>query len=145
MVIVTVLTKASKEALQDLNGLMRELREGQSGSKPATLTELKQILADKNTVVIVAKDGERIVGVATLTIIQKLGKRIAYVEDVVVGSAFRGQGVGEKMMRKLIAVARTKKVMKLGLTSRPARVAGNELYQKVGFTQKETNVYRLNL
>lgn len=144
MVIVTVLTEATKETLQDLNVLMHELREGQTVSD-GTLPGLKQMLADKNTTLVVAKDGDRIVGVATLYVIQKIGKRIATVEDVVVASDYRGQGLGEKIIRKLIAIARTKKVTTLGLTSRPARVAGNKLYQKVGFVQKETNVYRLKL
>lgn len=144
MVIVTVLTEASKEIVQDLNVLMHELREGQTVSD-GTLPELKQVLADKNTTLVVAKDGDRIVGVATLYVIQKIGKRIATVEDVVVASSYRGQGLGEKIMQKIIAVARMRKVQTIGLTSRPERVAGNKLYQKLGFTQKETNVYRLKL
>lgn len=31
------------------------------------------------------------------------------------------------------------------LTSRPARVAANILYQSVGFEQKTTNVYKLKV
>ena len=31
------------------------------------------------------------------------------------------------------------------LTSNPTRIAANKLYQKLGFEQKQTNVYRMNL
>ena len=31
------------------------------------------------------------------------------------------------------------------LTSNPTRITANKLYQKLGFEQKQTNVYRMNL
>ena len=76
---------------------------------------------------------------------QKLDKRIGSVDDVVVDNAYRGQGLGAAIMHKVIEVAQEQKLKALSLTSRPARVAGNKLYQKLGFVQKETNVYRLKL
>jgi len=33
----------------------------------------------------------------------------------------------------------------VALTSRPSRVAANELYKKMGFVQYETNVYKYML
>lgn len=145
MITVTVLSEASEDVLHDLNYLMEELRKDQSPLRQASLSELKGILANKNIAVVVAKHGKRIVGVATLYVIQKIGKRVAAAEDVVVHSDYRGQGLGEKIIRKLIAVARARKAQSIGLTARPSRIAGNKLYQKMGFVQKETNVYRLKL
>ena len=145
MVTVALLKEASAGVLNDLNGLMSELREGQSDLKSASLDDLELILANENIAMVVAMDGEHVVGVASLFILQKLGKRIADVEDVVVSNAYRGQGIGQKIMEEILAVARVRGVESVGLTSRPARVAGNKLYQKLGFTQKETNVYRLKL
>lgn len=144
MITVSVLTKASKEVLQDLNRLMAQLRPGQPVRR-GSLSELAEIIGNKHTAVVVAKEGSRIIGAATLFIIQKVGRRTGHVEDVVVDQGYRGQGVGEKVMRKLIAVARAKKLHSIALTSRPERVAGNKLYQKLGFARKETNVYRLKL
>ncbi len=142
---ITTLSKVSAKELADLNHLMRQLRQHRSRARLATLSELKRIVANKNIVIVIAKNGKRIVGVGSLYIVPKLGRRIAYVEDVVVDSDFRGQGLGEMIVRKLIAVARTKKIQTIGLTSRPERIAGNKLYQKVGFIQKKTNAYRLEL
>ncbi len=139
---IVKLTRASREAAKDISSLLAQLREDPSEHK-AALSELRDITTNKNVVFIVAKDGKKIVGMAMLYVMQKLGKRIAYVEDVVVLSEYRGRGLGEKIMRAIIATARAKKVRTLNLTSRPARVAANKLYQKLGFEQKETNVYRM--
>ena len=94
---------------------------------------------------IVAQEGKRIVGVGSLYTILNLGRKRGEVEDVVVDSAYRGQGLGEKIMRALIRSARKQRLVSLHLTSRSARVAANKLYQKLGFVRKETNVYRLKL
>lgn len=141
---IVKLTRASKEAVADISKLLTQLRENPKEHK-ASLSDLRDITADKKAVLIVAKDGQKIVGMATLYIMQKFSKRTAHVEDVVVGSAYRGKGLGEKIMRAVIAAAQAKKVRTLHLTSRPVRVAANKLYQKLGFQSKETNVYRMKL
>ncbi len=134
------LTQVSKEVLGDLNRLLTQLR----GTGPhGSLSELRDIVGDKKIVMVVAKDEKRIVGVGTLYIMQKIGKRSAHIEDVIVDGEYRGQGLGKKITQALIAAAKAKKVKSLYLTSRPARVAANKLYQKVGFKQHETNVYRM--
>ncbi len=145
MVDISELKDATENALRDLNELVAELREDQQEKWPCTLPELQKMMASEDTVVAVAKDGERIVGVATLYVVQKIGKIIAYIEDVVVHSDYRGQGLGEKIMMYLIDEAKRRGVRSIGLSSRPARVAGNKLYRKLGFVQKDTNVYRLAL
>ena len=140
---ITVLEKSSKEALDDLNVLMRQLRKEQVNKKDGTLSELQDIVDAKNVWMIVAMDEGRIVGTGTLYALQKIGKRIGHVEDVVVHADYRGNGLGEKIMRHIIELAKQQKVTTLNLTSRPGRSAANKLYQKVGFKLKETNPYRL--
>ena len=112
---------------------------------PATAGTLSDILKNGDAVFIVAKDDDRIIGVASLYVMRKIHKNTGSVEDVVVDEGYRGQGLGEKIMLKLIEVARAKGLQTLTLTSRPERVAGNKLYQKLGFVIKETNAYRLQL
>ena len=138
------LRKADIATIFDINALLMQLWKEPSKDK-GSVSELRTILNDKNTILIVAQDGKRIVGMGTLYIVVRIGKRSGHIEDVVVDSAYRGQGLGSKIMRSLITAARAKKVTALHLTSRPARVAGNKLYQKLGFEKKETNVYRLKL
>ncbi len=134
----------TEEALHDINILLSELRANAS-EHGATLSELKAIADDENVVCVIAQDGVRIIGMATLYVLQKFGKRVAHVEDVVVHSDYRGQGLGKAIMEEVIKVARSKDVRTLHLTSRPAREAANKLYQKLGFERKETNAYRLKL
>jgi ribosomal protein S18 acetylase RimI-like enzyme len=91
------LKKATKEALLDVNRLMMQLR--RKGDKVSgTPAELRAILENKNATILVAQDGQRIVGVGTLYVIQKIGKRAGHVEDVVVDSEYRGQGIGILLM-----------------------------------------------
>ena len=140
---ITVLKKATKAELRDLNELVKQLR-GERFER-GTLRELRNIVSDKSVSMIVAKDNQRIVGVATLYEIAKIGKRNAHIEDVVVHHDFRGRGIGEKLMRTLIRLAKRKRIHSLHLTSRPIRKAANKLYQKLGFTLKKTNPYVIRL
>ncbi|MBM7825017.1 ribosomal protein S18 acetylase RimI-like enzyme [Arcanobacterium pluranimalium] len=68
----------------------------------------------------------------------------AWIEDVVVDEAARGQGAGQKLVEAAIDLAQKKGVKSVDLTSRPSREAANRLYRRAGFTQRETNVYRYN-
>lgn len=66
----------------------------------------------------------------------------AMIEDVVVDEAHRGGGIAEALTRVAIAQAEKAGTRTVDLTSRPSRAAANGLYQKLGFRQRESNVYR---
>jgi len=67
----------------------------------------------------------------------------AWIEDVVVDEAARGRGVGEALNRVAIQRAHDAGARTVDLTSRPSREAANRLYSRLGFEQRDTNVYRL--
>lgn len=69
----------------------------------------------------------------------------AWVEDVVVDANTRGQGAGQKLVEAALAHAKSIGARTVDLTSRPSREAANRLYQRCGFEQRETNVYRVAL
>lgn len=140
---ITTLQKATKEGLKDINILVGQVRK--SLFTKGTLSELRDIVNDKKIVMVIAKDGQRIIGMASLYLMQKVGKRNGHVEDVVVDNAYRGQGLGKKLMHALIAIARVKRVNQLHLTTRSSRKAANRLYQKLGFKLHKTNPYQMNL
>ena len=48
-------------------------------------------------------------------------------------------------MLAAIAHATSLGASEVDLTSRPSRKAANALYQKIGFVQRETNVYRFEI
>jgi ribosomal protein S18 acetylase RimI-like enzyme len=53
--------------------------------------------------------------------------------------------VGEALNRAALDRAREAGATTVDLTSRPSREAANRLYQRLGFEQRETNVYRITL
>ena len=69
----------------------------------------------------------------------------AWVEDVVVDEAARGQGAGLALVEAAIEHAKTVGARTVHLASRPTREAANRLYQRAGFQLRETNVYRVTL
>ena len=88
----------------------------------------------------------RIAGCASLCVFTSPTGRKASVEDVVVGSAWRGRHLGRALLDHIISYARAElSPVDIHLTSRPHRVAANALYRSLGFIQKETNVYILSI
>lgn len=143
-ITMAVLKKADASALRDIRGLLAQVRNG-SEKDAITIPQLREVLKDKNTLIIAAKDETRIVGMAMLCITIRIGRKTGQIEDVVVDGEYRGRGLGKALMQKLIEIARKKKLKAVYLTSRPARVAANSLYQKIGFEKKDTNAYCLKL
>ena len=84
----------------------------------------------------------RIVGSMTLVMFRIPTALRAWIEDVVVDEAARGHGIGAALNRRAMQIAADRGARTVDLTSRPARVAANELYRKLGFVQRDTNVYR---
>lgn len=66
----------------------------------------------------------------------------AWIEDVVVDEAARGQGAGRALVQASVARAHERGARSVDLTSRPSREAANRLYQACGFETRTTNVYR---
>lgn len=92
-------------------------------------------------------DGEReqpILGMLTLVTFEIPTGIRAWIEDVVVDNEARGQGAGQALVEAAIAQAKALGARTVDLTSRPTRKAANRLYQRCGFVQRETNIYRFN-
>ncbi len=119
-----------------------------SSSSPAPgADELAAIVASPATVLFVAKDidsGE-ILGALTLALFRIPTGFRAWIEDVVVDESARGKGVGAALSNAAIERARNEGAKTVDLTSRPSREAANRLYKRVGFEQRDTNVYRYTL
>jgi ribosomal protein S18 acetylase RimI-like enzyme len=130
-----------------LAGLHALLIEFSDSARKLDVPLLAERLRNEATCVLVAEqdDGDA-VGAATLCFVSTLTQGVvAHVEDVVVTSASRGQGVGRLLMAAVRAEAERRGAAYIDLTSRPARVASNRLYASVGYRLRETNAYRLDL
>lgn len=143
MITVSRRTDITQQGVDELNVLMQELHSERENTPRGSLENIRALLLEKNIVMVTVNDDEKIIGVATLYLMPKVGKLVSHLEDVVVSGAYRGQGLGEKLVATSIEIAKQLGVQSIALTSRPARVAANKLYQKLGFIQKETNPYTL--
>lgn len=85
--------------------------------------------------------------VAMLTLGEYLAPtgRKMWIEDVVVDESARGLSIGRAMVGHAIEYAKGLGGGALMLTSRPSRVAANNLYRSCDFKQKETNVYKMDI
>jgi len=128
------------EIVEALSTLVPQL----SSSAPApTEADIADIATSPATVLLVARDVHgAIVGSLTLVVFRAPTGPRAWIEDVVVDTSTRGQGVGAALVRAALDRAATAGARTVDLTSRPSREAANRLYLRLGFSQRETNVYR---
>jgi ribosomal protein S18 acetylase RimI-like enzyme len=113
---------------------------------PPTTAELDEIARSQASRLLVARDDTgTIVGSLTLVLFRIPTAIRAWIEDVVVDESARGRGVGEALNREALRVAADAGARTVDLTSRPSREAANRLYQRLGFKQRDTNVYRIEL
>jgi ribosomal protein S18 acetylase RimI-like enzyme len=107
--------------------------------------ELAALVNDPSSSLFLLYTEDKIAGMLTLgTYLSPTGRK-AWIEDVVVDSAYRGKGYGKMLVEHAIEYARTLSPCTLMLTSNPARIAANGLYRASGFEQKITNVYKMSL
>ena len=119
-----------------------------SSNPPPPAEDLQAIVDDADSVLLIARDDlddGRIVGSLTLAMFRIPTGYRAWIEDVVVDTAVRGRGIGDKLNRVALDLARDAGATTVDLTSRPSREAANRLYKRIGFEQRETNVYRFKL
>ena len=112
---------------------------------PMTLTEtmFRQLIDSENShLFFLMKEGQ-IAGMLTVGIYYSPTGGKAWIEDVVVDETFRGQGLSKRLVAHAIEFTQSKQIPLLMLTSNPKRIAANKLYQAMGFSRKETNVYRM--
>jgi len=147
---VPVSVTAAREVDLDLVSAFGRLIPQLSRSSPAPdADQLAEMIASPGTTVFVARDdGGIIVGTLTLVLYRIPTGLRAHIEDVVVDSdAVRGRGLrtGEALTQAALAKAAEAGATTVDLTSRPSREEANRLYQRLGFEQRDTNVYRVEL
>jgi ribosomal protein S18 acetylase RimI-like enzyme len=133
-------TTLTADLLAALGRLVSQL----SSSAPSlTDDQLRQIIEGPATRLLIARDDQGgIIGSLTLAVFRIPTGVRAWIEDVVVDEAARGQGAGEALSREAVRLAQEAGARTIDLTSRPDREAANRLYARLGFERRATNVYR---
>jgi ribosomal protein S18 acetylase RimI-like enzyme len=139
---VSLATEATDEIVAAFAKLIPQLSESAPSLDRAALAEI--IAAPCNAVLLARDrtDAGRIIGALTLVVFRIPTAVRAWIEDVVVDASARGQGVGEFLTREAVSLAAKRGAQTVDLTSRPSRATARRLYERVGFTIRDTNVYR---
>jgi ribosomal protein S18 acetylase RimI-like enzyme len=144
---VEVLSEVTTEVVEAFGKLLPQLS---SSAPPLDASALQAIVAAPASTVLIARAGGEIVGTLTLVVFPIPTGIRAWVEDVVVDEAARGKRfgdkrVGEALTAEAIEVARRAGARTVDLTTRPSRVAAGRLYERLGFEQRDSRVYRYAL
>ncbi|MEI8104311.1 MAG: GNAT family N-acetyltransferase [Actinomycetes bacterium] len=132
------MTEATEELHEAIVRLLPLLTEART---PPTLEQLAEVVSSQTLLVARDDDDNRIIGTLTLVFYRVSSGLKGRIEDVIVDTSARGQGVGESLTREAMHRANEAKVLMLELTSMPYRESANRLYKRLGFVRKPTNVY----
>ena len=138
-IAVEVLDEVTDEAVEAFSRLVPQLSRS---ARPPDAAALAVIVDSPAITILVARSDGDIVGSLTLAMFAIPTGVRAWIEDVVVDEAARGQGVGALLTEEAIRRAREAGARTLDLTTRPTREAAARLYERAGFKQRETRLFR---
>lgn len=139
---VEILTEVTSEVVEAFGRLLPQLS---SSARPLDTDALCTIAAAPASTLLLARADGAIVGTLTLAIFPIPTGIRAWIEDVVVDEAARGQGIGEALTLTALDLARQAGARTVDLTTRPSREAAGRLYERVGFERRDSRVYRYDL
>ena len=106
---------------------------------------VRSIVESDSTRLLFAAEDSHVIGMLIIVIFPLPSGIRAWIEDVVVDESGRRRGIGEQLNLAAISLAEEEGARTIDLTSRPSREAANRLYRRLGFGERETNVYRYDL
>jgi len=140
MVRIEAVTEATPEVHAALAHLLPQL----NPQLPIpTMERLQAIISDPAVTLLLARDGQQIVGTTTVIVYTTPFWIKARLDEVVVDGSARGKGVGAALVEASLDLARANGVEVVELQSGVQREAAHRLYARIGFKLRETNVYRI--
>ena len=136
---VEVLNEVTDEVVEAFGRLLPQLS---SSAKPLDAAALAAVASSPAVTVLLARSHGRIAGSLSLVMFRIPTGQRAWIEDVVVDEEARGQGIGAILTREALRLAREAGVRTVDLSTRPSRVAAGRLYEREGFKQRDTRMYR---
>ncbi|MDL5513417.1 GNAT family N-acetyltransferase [Arenibacter sp. M-2] len=128
----------NSEMEEQLAGLFRQL------NADIKQVDLKQVLDPENPISLVyCIDDNKVLGMALMCTYTVISGIKGWVEDVVVDVEHRGQGIGRKLMEKLVELGKQNGLTEILLFSADKRIEAINLYKSLGFKEKESRIYVL--
>lgn len=144
---ITTLQEYTPETANRIRELLIQL--SRSGKDRGEIPEewFKDLISsDYHDMLIATDDNNKIIGIATLSIIMgPIVRKIAYLEDFVTDESVRGQGVGDALWQAMLTWAKDKSCTELNFTSGHGREVAQAFYQKRGAEIYDTNFFRKTL
>src|SRR5882672_314218 len=140
--IIERVTTFSPEIAEAVRNLASQI-----GKNYKTLTDddLKEILNSSQSFLFISREvsTNQIAGMVMAIVYRIPYVKKAYLDDLIVDPQFRGKGIATALMKHAASFAKEKGAAYVDFTERPRRTESNNLYGKLGFDKRDTNVYRL--
>jgi GNAT superfamily N-acetyltransferase len=130
-----------------LGALARLLPQLNDSLELPDMDRLRRLIADPDVTLLVAREGDAIVGTTTVIVYTTPYWIKARLDEVVVDTSVRGKGVGEALVKAALDIGREKgaQVAELQSGRGPNREAAHRLYERLGFRTRNSDVMRIVL
>lgn len=109
-------------------------------------TPLKEVMEEDNLITLAyCEHNDQVIGIASMCTYKVISGKKGWIEDVVVDTQYRGQGIGRKLMEKLLEEGKKKNLSEILLFTEDHRIPAIKLYSGLGFKLKESRVYTLKM
>jgi GNAT superfamily N-acetyltransferase len=137
-----------REATDEIQAALARLLPQLNPNLPVPdMARLQRLVADPAVTLLVAKDGEQIVGTTTVIVYTTPFWIKARLDEVVVDANARGKGVGKALVQAALEIGRAKgaQVAELQSGRGEGRKAAHRLYERLGFKVRDSDVMRVVL
>ena len=134
--------------LVELLGILFESEAEFSANPEKQRAALQAILADpKKGTIFIAREGRQVVAMASLlyTVSTAEGGKAALFEDLVVAPEQRKRGIGEALLKHVVAEARKEGVLRITLLTDMQNERAQAMYRRAGFVGSPMKPMRLKL
>jgi ribosomal protein S18 acetylase RimI-like enzyme len=132
---IEIAKESSPDLLRAVTSLLSQLT---TSGRAITAAELDAMIASPAATLFLAKDGDKVVGMISLAVVQMPTGLRSYLEDLVVDAPYRQRGAATALLQ----AARKSAARTMDMTSRPSRTDAIRLYDRLGFKRRDTNPYR---
>lgn len=147
MIDIAPMTEYDADVAEKMGMLRRELSDRHDGS-PIDREKIEELIESPyHDILLAVNEKDEVVAMAIMSVVMTTLERNAYLEDLVVSSACRGQGIGGKMLEAIKEWGRQKGCRRLEFTSssREKKEGAMGFYESHGAEVRNTNVFRVEL
>jgi len=134
--------EATQETADAVDALLRQLS---PRADRVDLVHLQRMVASETIRLFVATSGDQVVGMLTLIVAPVPSGWHGYIEDVIVDEAHRNKGFAARLVDAALDSAARTGAQHVDLTSNPEREVARTLYQRLGFEERGTTMYRYTI